>query len=278
MRNLIRFFIRHHVIFLFLILEVFSISLIFRYNNYQRVEFLNSSNVVSAKVYSIYSSISDYFSLKQVNQELAEENARLRTQLEDRIVTGRLINFHDDPDSLKPDYYYVPAKIIRNSINDQFNYITLNRGSRHGVRPEMGVCTADGVVGVIAHVSENYSTAISLLNSKLKINVKLKKTGAFGSLEWDNGDYRETVLNEIPFHIKISQGDTVVTSGYSSMFPEGIPIGKVIKVGLNKGSSFYAIKVALFADFKRLNYVDIIDFTRKDERDKLEQLEEQDKK
>lgn len=277
MRNLIRFLASHHVFFLFLILEIFSFSLICRYSNFQRVEFLNSSNIVSAKVYDLYSSVMDYFALKQSNEELSEENARLRTQLQDRLESGNVINFHEDPDTLKPEYYYVPAKIIRNSVNQQYNYITLNKGSRQGVRPEMGVCTESGVVGVVSHVSENYSTVISLLNSKLRINVKLKHSGAFGSLAWEGSDFRKAVLNEIPFHINVQQGDTVITSGYSSMFPEGIPIGKVIKIDLNRGSSFYAIDVALFNDFKTLNYVNIIDYTRKQERDKLEQLEEQNK-
>jgi len=175
-------------------------------------------------------------------------------QLKNKIETNK-IDLSDSISGVK--FTYSTARIINNSINKQNNYITLNAGSNEGIQREMGVITKDGVVGIVASVSNNFSTVISLLNTNLKVSAKHKRTGFYGSLYWDGLNYREVILSEIPQHVNLVEGDTIVTSGYSSIFPPDIPLGTIKEFDL-KGGNFYIVKVKLLSDFKRLDYVCII--------------------
>jgi rod shape-determining protein MreC len=276
MRSLLRFLAKYHAVFLFVFLEVLSIMMIVRYNNYQHVKFLNSSNRITGSIYNGYWGIAQYFSLKQLNDELAEENAKLRSELM-REELSKIGTDTPQQDSLyRQNFFFSTAKVINNSVNRVHNYILLNKGSRHGIKPDMGVVSSNGVVGVVTNVSKNYSTVISLLNNRLKISAKIKRNNYFGSLTWNGDDYRKAELDEIPFHVDVAKGDTIVTSGYSAIFPEGLMLGTVSDYSLQGGSNFYKITVNLSVDFKNLVYVDVIQNKTRKEILKLESTDEND--
>jgi rod shape-determining protein MreC len=260
MRSLFRFFVKNHVIFLFIALEIFSFVLIFNYNNYQKVQFLNTSNQVTSSVYATFSRITNYFRLTTVNEQLAIENAGLKNEL------SKYRQYFDNIDTttgykgLDPSIYkFIPARVINNSVNKQYNYFTLNKGRRQGVAPDQGIISENGVVGIINSVSDSYSTGISLLNKRLKISAKLKKNNYFGSISWEGPSYRYIQMNEIPPHVELLYGDTIVTSGSSAYFPEGIMIGTIESYEIKGGDSFYTIRVKLAVDFQSITFVDIIE-------------------
>jgi rod shape-determining protein MreC len=255
---------------MFLALEAISFTLIVSNNNYQRVAFFNSSSNLFGSIYERFSNLDDYFNLSSTNARLAAENARLRRELQFRKMQQEKypINRPDTVDA--PAYYFTSAKVISNSVNKQFNYITLNKGSRHGIKPDMGIISPDGVVGVITNVSKNYSTGLSLLNRRLSIPAKINKNNYFGNLVWDGENYNTADLKEIPFHIMVNVGDTLVTSGFSTIFPEGIMIGKITSYDVESGTNFYNIKVELSTNFKTLRYVEVVQNTKRAELIKLQ--------
>lgn len=270
MRSLFRFLLRNYFVIMFLALEVLSFSLMVSYNNYQRVTFINSTNDMVGTIYERFSHLDDYFSLGRTNARLAAENAALRKQLQQRVMSQER-NPVMRPDTVDaPAYVFTSAKVISNSVNKQFNYITLNKGSRQGIKPDMGIICADGAVGVITNVSPNYSTGLSLLNKRLSIPAKITKNNYFGALVWDGNHSNTADLKEIPFHIMVNVGDTVVTSGYSSIFPEGIMIGTISKWDQESGTNFYNIKVELSTNFRTLKYVEVVRNTKQAELKKLE--------
>ena len=271
MRSLFRFLLRNYFLMMFLTLETISLVLIVSFNNYQRVKFLNSSSDLVGVIYDKFSSLDDYFSLSRTNARLAAENAKLRKELERQISLQDKyppVNKADTVDA--PAYIFTSAKVISNSVNKTFNYITINKGSRQGIKPDMGVISSDGVVGVITNVSDNYATGLSLLNKRLSIPAKITKNNYFGSLVWDGEHFNTADLKEIPFHIMVNVGDTVVTSGYSNIFPEGIMIGTITKFDVEGGTNFYNIKVQLSTNFKTLKYVYVVRNTKRPEQLKLE--------
>ncbi len=270
MRSLFRFLLRNYFLMMFLILEAISLVLIVSLNDYQRVTFFNSSNNFAGTIYERFSNLDDYFSLGRTNARLAAENASLRKQLQIRIMNQENYPINR-PDTVEaPAYIFTSAKVISNSVNKQFNYITINKGSRHGIKPDMGIINADGVVGVITNVSQNYSTGLSLLNKRLLIPAKITTNNYFGSLVWDGEHYNTADLKEIPFHVIVNVGDTVVTSGYSNIFPDGMTIGIIKKFGVVSGTNFYDIKVELSTNFKTLKYVEVVQNTKRAELIKLE--------
>lgn len=270
MKSLFRFLIRNYFVMMFLALEAISFILIVSYNNYQRVAFINSSNDIAGTIYERFSNLGGYFSLKITNDRLAAENAALKQKLQTLTMLQEKypVNWPDTVGA--PAYYFASAKVISNSVNKQFNYITLNKGSRQGIKPDMGIICADGVVGVITSVSPNYSTGLSLLNKQLRIPAKITKNNYFGSLVWDGNSSTSADLKEIPFHIMVNVGDTVVTSGYSSLFPEGIMIGTIEKWDQESNTNFYNIKVKLSTNFRTLKYVEVVKNTKQDELKRLE--------
>jgi len=270
MRSLFRFLLRNYFVMMFLALEAISLALIVSLNDYQRVTFLNSSNNLVGSVYERFSNLDDYFSLSRTNARLASENASLRKQLHMRIANQENYPINR-PDTVEaPAYIFTSAKVISNSVNKQFNYITINKGSRHGIKQDMGIINSEGVVGVITNVSQNYSTGLSLLNKRLLIPAKITTNNYFGSLVWDGEHYNTADLKEIPFHVIVNVGDTVVTSGYSNIFPDGIMIGKIKKFDAISGTNFYDIKVELSTNFKTLKYVEVVQNTKRTELIKLE--------
>ncbi|MDQ2179865.1 rod shape-determining protein MreC [Marinifilum sp. D714] len=271
MKNLLHFIVRFHFTILFIVFEIFCLLLLVNYNNYQKSEFLNSSNAISGGIYEKVSSVTDYLSLAKTNEELNRENVRLRNLLHSsyKLTTDSSFVFLDT--IYKQQYIYRTAKIINNSVNKQLNYITLNKGRIHGIEREMAVVTDNGVVGVVKSVSDNFASVISVLNDRLRISAKLKGNNYHGSLIWDGVDYRKAMLKDIPFHVKIAKGDTIVTSGYSAIFPEGLQLGVVDEVMTSSGGNFQNIKVLLSNDFKSLSYVKVVGDLMKEERLKLEE-------
>ncbi len=245
MRSLFRFLLRNYFLMMFLALEAISFVLIVSFNNYQRVTFFNSSNNIAGTIYERFSNLDDYFSLSRTNAKLAAENASLRKQLQFRIMNQ--INYPiNRPDTVDaPAYVFTSAKVISNSTNKQFNYITLNKGSRQGIKQDMGIINSEGIVGVITNVSPNYSTGLSMLNKRFAISAKITKNNYSGSLVWDGEHYNTADLKEIPFHVIVNVGDSVVTSSNSGIFPEGIMIGTITKYDVESGTNFYNIKVGI---------------------------------
>lgn len=266
MRNLFRFILHNHVFFLFLLLEILSFIFIFNFNHYQKVRFLNTSSEITGKVYDSFSKMYDFFRLPAINRELSAENARLRSILGVSGTPGEiadsLVSHYPSADY---QFNFIPARIINNTVNRQQNFLTLDKGLLDGIKPEMGIITANGVVGIVTHVSPSYASGISLLNTRWNVSAKLSRNGYFGSLVWDGKDYRKALLNDIPFHVDISAGDTVVTSGYSVFFPEGILLGTVESFEKGGGDNFYTIRVILSVDFKAISYVEVIENIRKSE-------------
>jgi rod shape-determining protein MreC len=259
MRSLIRFLVIHHVFLLFLTLEVASMVLILHYNNFQRVHYLNSANRVTASIYKTFNTFVHYFRLSSINQELALENSRLKSELSFyRELSADQERFALSDTSAYGKYRYKSALIINKSVNKQYNYLVLDQGKRNGISPDQGIICEKGVVGIVNYVSESYATGLSLLNRRFMISGKLKKNNYFGTVSWDGMNYRYVQLSDIPSHIEVNRGDTVVTAGSSTYFPEGILIGTVESCAINQGESFYTIRIKLSVDFKAVTYVEII--------------------
>lgn len=263
MRNLFRFILKFHRTILFLFLELICLLLVVNHNYYQKAVFFNSSNRLCGSMYEAYDNVTNFFSLLEENERLAEENAMLRNSM--GISITDTIESPEIQDTSK-QYIYRYARVVNNTVNRQRNTITINKGRIDGIKEEMAVICDDGVVGVIRSVNEHYSTILPILNKELSISAKLKKNNYFGSLKWDGKDYRKALLKEIPYHTYVSKGDTVVTSGFSSIFPEGIILATVDKHFHEAGENFLDVTVNLNVDFKNLSYVYVIENRSKKEK------------
>ena len=278
MRNLFAFIYRFRAFLLFVILEVLCIFLIVRYNSYQGAAFFNSASTYIGRVLEYQSNVTDYFRLASVNADLAEENARLKQE----VMRYRTVTLSDSTSGLDTTYYEAvdtskvfpymlhASQVINNSVRRTNNYLTLASGSKDGIKPGMGVISLDGVVGRIKTVSPDYATVTSLLHSQMLVSAKLKDTDTFGTIKWEGGNYRITKLDYIPLHVKLEVGDTVVTSGFNTVFPEGIMIGTVASVEKEQDNSFFTIDVKLAVDFAQLSYVYVVEDPMKDQREQLE--------
>ena len=273
MRNLLNFLIKYNYWFLFLLLEVTSFVLLFRFNRYQQSIFFTSANAVVGSVYETTGAMKSYFHLRSINSDLLDRNLLLEQQLV--ALQNRLMQQGMDSASLRSIERVTPstfslheAQVIKNSLTLEDNYITLDKGSADGIRPEMGVVDARGVVGIVFKTSPHYAIVISLLNSKSSISCKIAGSDYFGYLKWQGGDVQYAYLKDLPRHAQFNLGDTVVTSGYSTVFPEGIMVGTVDDMQDSHDGLSYLLKVKLATDFGKLNAVRIIERSRQ-----LEQLE-----
>jgi rod shape-determining protein MreC len=269
MRSLLRFIQKYYFFLLFIILEVIALSMFLNNHAYQRTRMLNSSNIVVSSVYNAYNNVTQYLSLKNANDELVKENLDFHNAL---LFDNIFSSTDQSPTLPENDFVYINARVINNSTNRKDNTITLNVGKTDGVSPEMAIVSPLGVVGITVNVSNHYCTALSLLNSKFSVSTKLQRSGYFGSLVWNNNNYRLAYLNEIPGHVDILVGDTLITSGYSAIFPEGIMVGTVHEFTSRPGDYFYSIVVDLAVDFKSLDHVYVINNTGRDEQLELEKL------
>jgi rod shape-determining protein MreC len=269
MNNFYRLFLRLRVFLLFIILEVIALSLLSNSSYYQHAAIVSNARMLKSQIDGIVNDWSYYFSLKEANEQLALENNALRNRLERYLSITNAAAETVVADTLgNPVFTYIPATIVANSVNSLHNYITLNVGSKQGIEPDMGVMVHNGVIGTVVTVYEHYSLVKSLLNNNWKVSAKLSN-GAFGTLHWDGKSYHEILLSEIPQHNTVNVGDTVVSSGYSDMLPSDIPVGTVKSFQI-KGGNFYEIKVSLFADFKKIHTVNVVNHLYRNELKSLE--------
>ncbi len=272
MKEIIKLILKYHFTIIFILLEVISFSLIVLHNNYQRTVFSGYTASFFGTISSIVTTVDDYFYLKVTNDKLVAENTELRNKIEELKAINREIQtdtLWQGIDSISTDYIYKTAEIINSSFNKTKNYITINKGTLEGINSEMAVCSGDGVIGIVERVSRHYAKVLPLINANLRVSAKIKKNGYYGSLQWDGNDYRYSFLNDIPFHVNAEVGDTIVTSGFSSIFPEGKLIGFVESVN-KETANFLTIKVKLATDFKKISDVYVIANTRKQEQQQLE--------
>lgn len=273
MHNLTEFLAKHNHWFVFLVLEVVSMVLLFRYNSYQGSVWFSSANAVTGKVYEWDSAVESYFSLSGVNSQLTQRNAFLEQQvrmLDDSIA--RLTRSQEAAvtrlSSMVPfqGCRLIPAKVVANMVNRYDNLITIDKGSADGVKRDMGVVCGMGVVGIVYLVSEHYSIVIPALNSHSNISCTIQRRGYFGYLRWRGGSSQMAYLEDVPRHAHFKLGDNVVTSGYSSVFPPGVMVGKVLHVFNSADGLSYRVQVKLSTDFARLRDVCLVDDSALQER------------
>lgn len=276
MRNLIAFISKHNFFFLFFLLEVICFTLLIRNNNYQKAGFINSANKLAGSIYETNSEISGYLHLKKTNELLSKENAELRTHsLQSYMKVYTKIKSVKDT-VYKQQYTYISAKVVNNTTNKRNNYITINIGFKQGIKPDMAVISSSGIVGIVKAVSENFSSVMSFLHKNSKVSSKLEKDGSFGPLSWEGDDHKYATLKDIPTHVRIKKGDAVVTSAYSATFPEGVPVGTVDSFERKQGEYFFTVKVLLATDFKKLDYVYVVNNMLKEEQEQLEKASQND--
>ena len=265
MKTLVLFIWKHSFFFLFLLLEGIASLLIVSNNSYQRSGFINASNGFTASILSLSNNFTHYIGLVDANEKLAAENARLRSLLPqsylklDSTQTQVVDSIHQQL------YRYQDAEIISNSFQKRNNYLILNKGRKEHIKPMMGVITDNGIVGIVKDVSENFCTVMSVLHSKLALDVKIKNNGYTGTLVWKGGDYTIGNVLNIPSHVHIHKGDTLLTSGNSSIFPEGIMVGTIQDFSLNQGDNFFQINLKYSVNYNKLKYVYIVDNVVKEE-------------
>lgn len=281
--SFIRFLLKFKSLLLFLILEAVAVVLMVSTNNYHHYVFFSSANVVTGNLGGVVGGISGYFNLGKVNEDLVRQNAQLLEQIRQLQTNNEelmraiaesgmdYVSLIGNDSVLAPDrkYRYIEAKILNLTVNKRLNYITLNRGARDGIRNDMAVVCGDGAVGTVAMVSERFSLVLPLINLQSKTSCRLDSCEYLGSLVWPGIDPRFAYLEEIPRHVDVLKGESVVTSGFSDIFPAGVPVGKVVDVQLKDADNFYTIKVELSTDFQRLSSVYVVAF---DDNSELEQL------
>ena len=274
MRNFINFITRYHVFFLFVLLQVVCYYFVVNFNGFHRSSYLNSSNLVIGQLYSWRDDFTSYFELRSINDSLAAENAELRNKLRSSYES---VNEHFvivDDTLMERKYQYLEATVVNNSINKQLNYLTVNKGSIEGIKPEMGVISQNGVAGIIKDVSPHFSTAISVLNLRYAVGVKVGRNNEFGLLKWEGNDSRYANVEDMAKHVDVRVGDKIYTRGNSAVYPPGILVGKVVDVTDEPGSNYHDIKVELATDFSKLEYVYIVTNLFKEEQTELEEKSE----
>lgn len=274
MNNLIAIIQRFHVQFLFIGLMIIGLVLTIKQKNYQKVAFVNSANSISGETFSMVSGMTSYFNLKNVNQLLAIENARLRG-----LIPSSLEKINDDyiqiQDTLyHQKYIYRVANVIGNTVTRQSNYITINLGTKDGIEEEMGVISSDGVVGIVKSVSENYATVLSFLHPNSSISCKMKSSGIYGHLQWTKNKIDEAYINGVLITTKVNDGDSVVTSGLSSLFPEGLYLGEISSIENNLETQSKKITVKLNIQFNSLRKVYVVENLYKKEILELQNAQE----
>lgn len=274
MGQLLAFLVKYRAFFTFLFLELVCIWLIVSNNDYQRSAYINSSSNIIGSINETSDNIGDYFGLRRVNRELAEENAKLRAQLlmNSQTPLDSLSHFSIEADSADTmQYLLTSAEVESNSIRNANNFFMINKGSDHGIKPEMGVINTFGVVGKIRSVSKNYSSGISLLNTRNSFSAKHQSSGRNGTIQWDGRDPKVAQLLYITPDVIVQVGDTIVTSSYNAIFPKNMMIGTIKNSTIDANNAYLNIDITLSVDFGRLSYVYVIENIRKPEQDSLSQ-------
>ena len=278
MRNVFLFIRRFFILLAFVGLQVFALSLLVKYNNHHRATFLGIANELTGRINSQYDIVDDYFHLKEENARVHHMNDSLINLLKsnylfvDTSAKEVIDTTHYDTLPGYRHYLWREARVINNSVNALKNYIQLNRGSKDSIKDNMAVINSDwGAVGVVVNVSENFSQVMSLLHVQSKVNASLKKTGDFGTIEWDGQDPNFLILRGIPKSIQVQKGDTVLTSVYSSIFPPGMLLGTVDAILDDKATNFYILKIKTTVNFYNLQQVFVVENLQREEQNKLDE-------
>ena len=277
MRSLFNFIVRNVHWLLFLALIFCSVFLTVKNNQFQRSKFLSAAQEITGSIYSVTSGFQSYMNLNSANADLLKRVAELETELYavkrtfelsgDSVQTGRMML-----DSATAFIYqFLPARVVNNTVSLNDNYLTIDKGSDDGIEEDMGVISENGIVGVIMKTSPRFSIVISVLNSKFRLSCKVRYNNYIGPLVWDGSDSRYTYLTELPRHVDFSAGDTIVTSGYSAVFPEGLPVGSIVNFQKQKDDNYTSLKVRLFTNFNTLRNVLIIKNKYQKEQRKLQE-------
>ncbi len=272
MKRLLTFIVKHLAVFVFIVLEFIALIFYFNANTFHKSKFFELSTSITASTQDLAMGVFDYFSLSEVNNKLSEDNAMLMNkvaQLEDALQDGRADSIIYE--RLDNDVSFVSAKVVSNSIYKYKNYMILDKGADDSIKVDMGVISADGVVGVVQRVTKNYSIVMPLINTEQRVSVKIKTNKQLGSLIWKGRNNKYATMEEIPGHVKPQIGDTVVTSGYSSIFPNKLMIGVIDEVSGDDSDAFREVKVRLAVDFSTVEYVMIMMNKNKQELQELEQ-------
>lgn len=270
MNNLVNFLIKNASLILFLVLQVFCITLIVSYNNYQQIRFFSATAEVAGSIQSGVHSVEKYFALKTVNEDLKRENAALRELLKSSYLDTAtefnpfLYNNHVS------QFRYTPAMVVSSTVNKQRNYFIIDKGQVNGIEPDMGVITSEGVAGIVTEVSANFSTVMPLIHIGSGVSTAIKRNGYFGILSWDGKSSKDLVLNDIPGHVELNKGDTLVARGAGGVFPAGELIGFIDEWQLPEETGFYEIKVKPAVDFRKLSHVYVMKNLFKDQWNEIE--------
>ena len=263
MRNLLEFLSKYYHWLLFAVLEVISFVLLFQFNSYQGSVWFTSANAVVGKLYELESSVESFFSLTKVNKDLTLRNFYLERQVNQLsrlyydLTKDTTIAERNELEFLSR-YKLIPANVVSNSVDRNDNLMTIDRGSKDGVEKDMGVACGNGVVGVVYLVSDHYSIVMPVLNYHSRISCAIRHRGYFGYLKWQGGDASIAYVEDVPRHAKFKRGDWVETSGYSSIFPPGVLVGKIIEVYNSRDGLSYRLKVQLTTDFGNVRDVCVI--------------------
>ena len=258
MQQIISFLDKNKLFILFLLLEFFAIIFTIQSHSYHKSKFVNSANFLTGGVYKRINNFKEFLLLKKENERLNDENVYLKNLL--GLDTTHLVQQDFTiVDSLKyqQKYKYTGAKVINNNYRKNNNYLTIDKGSNQGLESELAVINSKGIVGITKSVSGNYATVLSILNVNSRINAKLLNSDHYGSLSWDNNDYNVVQLLDIPIQAAVYNGDTIVTGGKSTIFPEGVPIG-IIKDFKTLNNTYEFINISLFNDMSSIGYVEVI--------------------
>lgn len=273
MQQIFNFIFKNSYRMLFLLLMVIALLLTVQSHSYHKSKIISSANFFTGGVYQMTSNVEGYFNLKIQNEELAKENARLKSLLFNIKDTTKVPNLDSIKGVKKIDI--IISKVIKNSYSNQVNFLTLNTGYKQGVKPEMGVINSLGIVGVVENTSANYCTVLSILNTESPINAKIKKSNHIGSLTWNGKNTGFVQLVDVPRLASVRKGDTIVTGAQSTIFPENIGIGTIDKIYIDNQTNFYTIDVKLFNDMTSLGHVYII---KNKDRDEILNLEKKNQK
>lgn len=264
MRNLLAFLAKYNHWFVFILLEVICFVLLFRFNNFQGSVYFSSANAVAGKVYEYNSSVTTFFNMSQSNKKLSERNLILEQQV--RALTQYIATHHGDSLAMEQcqkqalaGFKLIPAKVIQSTINREDNLITIDKGKADGIHEDMGVACGTGVVGVVYMASDYYSIVLPVINVNSNISVMIRKRGYFGFLHWKGTPSDIAYVDDVPRHARFALGDYVVTNGYSSIFPPGIMVGKILHVFNSSDGLSYRVQLRLSTDFGKLRHVCVID-------------------
>ncbi|KXX68560.1 rod shape-determining protein MreC [Flammeovirga sp. SJP92] len=283
MSQLFAIIFKYRVFLVFILLELVAAALIVNNNTYQRSVILSSSNTVVGGIYNTTSNVEQYFHLTEVNEDLLNENALLRKQIE----LNQMVSINDSVEqenTLSPLFYgmsdtiaydFIPARVINNSVYRSANYITLNKGRKDGILEGMGIMTKDGVVGQVKSVSNHFATCYSLLHRDMAVSSELKKNGALCTVKWDTEDPTKASVNYLPLHLDIDVGDTITTSGFNTVYPEGVMLGVVTEAEKTPSERFWLVTIDVSVDFSKLHHVYVSKSLFRAEKDSLESMDEQ---